>query len=143
MRPGGGRSVPRRWTRGRPSFSPVLPLLVAPMTRPPVYHRGVPLIGGVAALAGSRVAIFGAGMEGRSFARHVGPICAELVLVDDIAGDPSVLTGPRQAVEAEPAVIDVQPPSILELRRFDFVVHSPGVRATTSASVPQRGSVRW
>ncbi len=99
----------------------------APTTRTAVYHRGVPLIGGVAALAGSRVAIFGAGMEGQSFARHVGPTCAELVLVDDVAGDPSGLTGPRQAVEADPGKIDVQPPSVLGARRFDFVVHSPGV----------------
>jgi glutamate dehydrogenase/leucine dehydrogenase len=68
-----------------------------------VYDRGVPLIGGIAALAGSRVAIFGAGMEGQCFARRVGPTCAELVVVDDIAGDPSGLTGPRQAVEAESA----------------------------------------
>ena len=99
----------------------------ASVARTPVYHRGVPLIGGVAALAGSRVAIFGAGMEGQCFARRVGPTCAELVVVDDIAGDPSGLTGPRQAVEAESAGIDVQPPSVLEDRRFDFVVHSPGV----------------
>jgi UDP-N-acetylmuramoylalanine--D-glutamate ligase len=92
-----------------------------------VYHRGVPLIGGVAALAGSRVAIFGAGMEGRCFARRVGPSCAELVVVDDVAGDSSGLAGPRQAVEAEPTELDVQPPSVLEDRHFDFVVHSPGV----------------
>jgi len=92
-----------------------------------VYDRGVPLIGGIAALAGSRVAIFGAGMEGQCFARRVGPTCAELVVVDDVAGDPSGLTSPRQAGEAALAGIDVQPPSVLEDRRFDFVVHSPGV----------------
>ena len=92
-----------------------------------VYDRGVPLIGGVAALAGSRVAIFGAGMEGQCFARRVGPTCAELVVVDDIAGDPSGLTGPRQAVDTAQSGLDVQPPSILEARSFDFVVHSPGV----------------
>ena len=74
-----------------------------------------------------RVAMFGAGMEGQCFARHVGPTCAELVIVDDVAGDPSVLTGPRQGDEAASAGIDVQPPSVLEERHFDFVVHSPGV----------------
>ena len=31
-----------------------------------MYHRSVPLIGGVAALAGKRVAVFGAGLEGQS-----------------------------------------------------------------------------
>ncbi len=92
-----------------------------------MYHRGVPLIGGVAALAGSRVAVFGAGREGLCFARRVGPTCAELVIVDDIAGDPSVLTGPRQDHETAPAGIDLRPPSLLEERPFDFVVHSPGV----------------
>jgi len=92
-----------------------------------VYHGGVPLIGGIAALAGSRVAMFGAGMEGQCFARRVGPTCAELVIVDDIAGDPSVLTGPRQGGETVPAGMDVQPPSVLEERPFDFIVHSPGV----------------
>ena len=39
----------------------------------PVTYRGVPLIGGIAALAGRRLAVFGAGMEGQSFARRVGP----------------------------------------------------------------------
>ena len=99
----------------------------APVVASSVYHRGVPLIGGVAALAGRRVAVFGAGIEGLCFARRVGPTCAELVIVDDIAGDPSVLTGPRQGGETVPAGIDLRPPSILEKRRFDFVVHSPGI----------------
>ena len=99
----------------------------ASAARMPVYDRGVPLIGGVAALAGRRVAIFGAGMEGQSFAQRFGPTCAELVVVDDLAGDPSGLTGPRQPVEAESAGAEVLSPSVLEDRRFDFVVHSPGV----------------
>jgi UDP-N-acetylmuramoylalanine--D-glutamate ligase len=92
-----------------------------------VYHRGVPLIGGVAALAGRRVAVFGAGIEGRSFARRVGPTCAELVVLDDVVGDLAAPEGPRQAVKAELAELDVQSPSVLEARSFDFVVRSPGV----------------
>ncbi len=108
-----------------------------------MYDRGVPLIGGIAALAGSRVAIFGAGMEGQCFARRVGPTCAELVVVDDIAGDPSGLTGPRQAVEAESAEFEVLSPSVLEDRRFDFVVHSPGVSRYDErlAAAARRGAV--
>ncbi len=95
-----------------------------------MYHRGVPLIGGAAALAGKRVAIFGAGMEGLSFARLVGPTCSELVIVDDaVAGAAAahLLTAPRQANEAELSDLGVEPPSVLEGRSFDFVVHSPGV----------------
>jgi UDP-N-acetylmuramoylalanine--D-glutamate ligase len=92
-----------------------------------VYDRGVPLIGGVAALAGRRVAIFGAGMEGQCFARRFGSSFAELVVVDDVVGDPTRLTGPQQAVKAEQAGLELQSPSVLEERRFDFVVHSPGV----------------
>jgi len=89
-----------------------------------VYDRGVPLIGGVAALAGRRVAVFGAGMEGRSFARLVGPRCAELVIVDD-AAQSSASAGPAGALGA--AGLDVQLPFLLESRSFDFVVHSPGI----------------
>ena len=92
-----------------------------------MYHRGVPLIGGVAALAGKRVVVFGAGIEGRSFARRVGPTCAELVVVDDVVGDLTAPEGPRQAIKAELAELDVQSPSVLEDRSFDFVVRSPGV----------------
>jgi UDP-N-acetylmuramoylalanine--D-glutamate ligase len=87
----------------------------------------VPLIGGVAALAGKRVAIFGAGREGQSFARRVGPTCADLVVVDDVAGDPTRLTGPRQQGAEQPLELEVQSPSVLEGRPFDFVVRSPGV----------------
>ncbi len=92
-----------------------------------MYHRGVPLIGGVAALAGKRVAIFGAGMEGRCFARQFGPSCSELVVLDDLAGGPGAAGGPGRPVEAELGGLDVLSPSLLEERRFDFVVHSPGV----------------
>jgi len=92
-----------------------------------VYHRGVPLIGGVAALAGKRVAVFGAGMEGRSFAQRVGQSCAELVIVDDAAAGRTDFAAPRQASAAELAELGVEAPSVLEEHRFDFVVHSPGV----------------
>jgi UDP-N-acetylmuramoyl-L-alanine---L-glutamate ligase len=92
-----------------------------------VYHRGVPLIGGAAALAGRRVAVFGAGMEGRSFARLIGPSCAELVIVDDAVASPPGFSAPRRASQAVLAELDVQAPSVLEGGRFDYVVHSPGV----------------
>ncbi len=95
-----------------------------------MYHRGVPLIGGAAALAGKRVAIFGAGLEGLSFSRLVGPTCAELVIVDDAVAGPAaahLLTAPRQANDTDLADFGVEPPSVLEGRSFDFVVHSPGV----------------
>lgn len=91
------------------------------------YALGVPLIGGVAALAGKRVAVFGAGMEGKSFARRVGPTCEELVIVDDSVARKAGYAAPRQASDAELADLGVQAPSVLETRSFDFVVHSPGV----------------
>jgi len=93
----------------------------------PGYAFGVPLIGGVAALAGKRVAVFGAGMEGKSFARRVGPTCEELVIVDDSVAGRAGYAAPRQASATELAELGVQAPSILETRSFDFVVHSPGV----------------
>ena len=92
-----------------------------------MYHRGVPLIGGIAALAGKRVAVFGAGMEGQSFARRVGPSCAELVIVDDAAAGVPGYSAPRRASAAEIAEFGVEAPSVLEGGGFDFVVHSPGV----------------
>ena len=93
----------------------------------PGYHRGVPLIGGIAALAGRRVAVFGAGMEGQSFARRVGPSCAELVIVDDAAADVPGYSAPRRASAADIAEFGVEAPSVLEGGGFDFVVHSPGI----------------
>ncbi len=91
-----------------------------------MYHRKVPLVGGVAALAGKRVAIFGAGKEGQSFARLIGPSAGELVVLDDIKSD-RVLTGPRGESADAPGELEVQSPALLERRHFDFVVHSPGV----------------
>ncbi len=88
-----------------------------------MYHRGVPLVGGVAALAGKKVALFGAGMEGRCFARLIGPSCAELVVLDDLAGDGTV----SERTGEELVGLDVVSPSVLEERAFEFVVHSPGV----------------
>ncbi|MGA3352516.1 MAG: UDP-N-acetylmuramoyl-L-alanine--D-glutamate ligase [Acidimicrobiales bacterium] len=87
----------------------------------------MPLIGGVAALVGKRVAVFGAGIEGRCFARRVGPSCAELVVLDDLAGDPLAPDAVRRRLAQGSASFDVQPPSVLEEHPFDFVVHSPGV----------------
>jgi UDP-N-acetylmuramoylalanine--D-glutamate ligase len=93
----------------------------------PVYYRGVPLVGGVAALAGKRVAVFGAGMEGQCFARLIGPSCGELVVLDDLAGDRAPSGGPSHETGDGLAGLDVVSPTVLEERRFDFVVHSPGV----------------
>jgi UDP-N-acetylmuramoylalanine--D-glutamate ligase len=50
-----------------------------------------------------------------------------MVLVDDLVGDPTRLTGPRQQSDAPPPEFEVRSPSVLEGRRFDFVVRSPGV----------------
>ncbi len=86
------------------------------------------LIGGVSALAGKRVAVFGAGREGQCFARRVGPSCAELVVLDDMAGGLPASGGPgRRALDESSADLDVRSPAVLEERGFDFVVHSPGV----------------
>jgi UDP-N-acetylmuramoylalanine--D-glutamate ligase len=92
-----------------------------------VYHRSVPLIGGVAALAGKRVAIFGAGMEGQCFARRFGESFAELALLDDVADDSSESGQARREALASNTGFEVQSPLLLEDRPFDFVVHSPGV----------------
>jgi UDP-N-acetylmuramoylalanine--D-glutamate ligase len=92
-----------------------------------VYHRAVPLIGGASALAGKRVAVFGAGTEGQSFARRMRPICAEIVMVDDAADPARDFSAPRRASETELAKLGVKPPSVLDGGDFDFVVHSPGV----------------
>jgi UDP-N-acetylmuramoylalanine--D-glutamate ligase len=87
----------------------------------------VPPIGGLAALDGKRVAMFGAGMEGQGFARRVGASCAELVLIDDLAGDRSSAAIARRKAAEELAERPVCPPSVLDDGGFDFVVHSPGV----------------
>jgi UDP-N-acetylmuramoylalanine--D-glutamate ligase len=87
----------------------------------------VPLIGGVAALAAKRVAVFGAGMEGQCFARRFGPEFAELVLLDDLAEDRSISGATKRQRAVERVGLEVQPPSVLEERGFDYVVHSPGV----------------
>jgi len=93
-----------------------------------VYHRSVPRIGGVAALSGKRVAVFGAGMEGQAFARLVGPSCAELVVLDDLAGGQAASGGPGpRDLGTALADLNVRSPAVLEERRFDVVVHSPGV----------------
>jgi UDP-N-acetylmuramoylalanine--D-glutamate ligase len=93
-----------------------------------VYLRRVPLIGGVAALSGKRVAVFGAGMEGQAFARRVGPSCSELVVLDDLVGGMPVSGGPGpRALDVSLADLNVSSPVVLEERCFDFVVHSPGV----------------
>jgi len=92
-----------------------------------VYHRSVPQIGGVAALAAKRVAVFGAGMEGQCFARRFGPSFAELVLLDDLAEDRSFSGASRRQQAAERAGLELEPPSVLEERGFDYVVHSPGI----------------
>jgi UDP-N-acetylmuramoylalanine--D-glutamate ligase len=107
------------------------------------YDLGVPLIGGVAALAGKRLAVFGAGMEGQSFARRVGPSCAELVMVDDAVGGGAGYTAPSQASATTLAEFGVLAPSVLELRDFDFVVHSPGISRYDDrlAAAAERGSV--
>jgi UDP-N-acetylmuramoylalanine--D-glutamate ligase len=95
-----------------------------------VYDRGVPLIGGIAALAGKRVAIFGAGTEGRAFARFAGPACAELFIIDD-APTPA----PAQPTD-EFEVLDASSLADLEL---DFVVRSPGVSRYDARFVALRG----
>ena len=77
-----------------------------------MYHRAVSLIGGRAALEHRRVAIFGAGVEGRGMAALISRSCDELVIVDD-------------APDRGPEVLR---PSVLTERRFDFVIRSPGVR---------------
>jgi UDP-N-acetylmuramoylalanine--D-glutamate ligase len=93
-----------------------------------VYHRSVPRIGGVAALSGKRVAVFGAGMEGQSFARRIGPSCSEIVVLDDLAGGRPASGGPGpSALGADLADLNVRSPAVLAETRFDFVVHSPGV----------------
>jgi UDP-N-acetylmuramoylalanine--D-glutamate ligase len=87
----------------------------------------VPPIGGLSALAGKRVAVFGAGMEGQDFARRVQASCSELVVVDDLAADASPAgIARRHAVEDLTQSVLVAP-HVLGERRFDFVVHSPGV----------------
>jgi UDP-N-acetylmuramoylalanine--D-glutamate ligase len=108
-----------------------------------VHRRGVPLIGGVAALAGRRVAVFGAGSEGQAFARQVGPSCAELVMVDDAVENAPGFSAPRRASEAVLVEFDVQAPSALDGRPFDFVVHSPGVSRYDErlAAAARRGAV--
>ena len=93
-----------------------------------MYHRSVPRIGGVAALSGKRVAVFGAGMEGQSFARRIGPSCAEIVVLDDLAGGRPASGGPGpSALGVDLADLNVRSPAVLAETRFDFVVHSPGV----------------
>jgi len=66
-------------------------------------------------------------MEGRDFARRVGPSCAELVIVDDAVARMPGFAAPRQANVTELTELGVQPPSVLSSGRFDFVVHSPGI----------------
>lgn len=85
-----------------------------------MYHRDVPQIGGIAALARKRVAVFGAGLEGRCFAKLIAPECAELVVVDD-----GLRVAPQGAAPLDG--LEVLRPSVLEERGFDFVVHSPGI----------------
>jgi len=87
----------------------------------------VPQIGGVAALAGKRVAVFGAGLEGRCFAERFGPSCAELVVLDDCVAGRADPGGSRLPLEPGREELEVLSPSVLGERRFDFVVHSPGV----------------
>jgi len=108
-----------------------------------MYDRGVPLIGGVAALVGKRVAVFGAGMEGRSFIARFGPECAELVVVDDFIGQRARKGGSSPSAEVVPPGLDVQLPSVLEDRSLDFVIVSPGVSRYDErlAAAARRGAV--
>jgi UDP-N-acetylmuramoylalanine--D-glutamate ligase len=93
-----------------------------------MYHRSVPRIGGLAALSGKQVAVFGAGMEGQAFARRVGPSCSELVVLDDLAGGKPASGGPGpRALGAAQEDLHVRSPAVLGERPFDFVVHTPGV----------------
>ena len=73
-----------------------------------MYHRSVPLIGGVVVLAGKRVAIFGAGMEGQCFARRFGESFAELALLDDVADDSSESGQARREALASNTGFEVQ-----------------------------------
>jgi UDP-N-acetylmuramoylalanine--D-glutamate ligase len=73
------------------------------------------------------VAIFGAGVEGRSFARRVDPICAQLVLLDDLVADGNGSAVGLDALRAGLGGIELAAPSVLANREFDFVIHSPGI----------------
>jgi UDP-N-acetylmuramoylalanine--D-glutamate ligase len=66
-------------------------------------------------------------MEGRCFAQRFGPSCSELVVLDDLACDPDASAGGRRKMAEDLAGFEFQSPSVLAQRRFDFVVHSPGV----------------
>ena len=57
----------------------------------------------------------------------VGPSCAELVVLDDKVAGRASAGGPGLPPEQARDGLEVQPPSLLEQRSFDFVVHSPGV----------------
>jgi UDP-N-acetylmuramoylalanine--D-glutamate ligase len=66
-------------------------------------------------------------MEGQCFARRVGPSCGEVFLLDDLADDGSAATTARRRVAEEAAQLEVRSPALSGERRFDYVVHSPGV----------------